>query len=94
MEESRANKEIGSSLEAKLVLTLPEDLKQKLARLTERQQQEFFIVSQLEIKTGPEILVEVQKATGEKCPRCWNYATLVETSGYGELCPKCNEALT
>lgn len=94
LEESRANKEIGSSLEAKLVLTLPDELRKKLNRLSERQQQEFFIVSQLTIKTGPEILVEVQKASGEKCPRCWNYATLVETSGYGELCPKCNEALS
>jgi isoleucyl-tRNA synthetase len=94
LEEARANKMIGSSLEAKVTLQVPEKLHSQLMQLNEIQQREFFIVSQLEIQTGPQIHVQVHKAEGEKCPRCWNYATLVDTDGYGPLCPKCNGALT
>jgi isoleucyl-tRNA synthetase len=93
LEEARAAKTIGSSLEAKVILTLPESDFVKLQALTESMLKEFFIVSQYELKQGPEIDVQVQKADGEKCPRCWNYDTLIETETYGAICPKCHEAL-
>ncbi|MEM7645754.1 MAG: class I tRNA ligase family protein [Pseudomonadota bacterium] len=94
LEEARADKTLGSSLEAAISITAPEKEKAALEKLGTKALKEFFIVSQLEIKEGPEILVQVQKAAGEKCPRCWNYDTLVETQEYGHICPKCNEALS
>lgn len=94
LEEERAAKTIGSSLEAKIKIQVPEAQAQAMGQLSERQLKEFFIVSQLETTQGPEINVQVQKAEGDKCPRCWNYDTLVETTNYGEVCSKCNEALS
>lgn len=93
LEEARAAKTIGSSLEAKVVLQVPETQFQLISQFSQQMLKEFFIVSQLETSQGPEINVEVQKAEGEKCPRCWNYDTLINTDNYGPVCTKCNEAL-
>ncbi len=93
LEESRAAKTIGSSLEAKVKLQLPKAQFELLSQFSQQMLREFFIISQLETTEGPEINVEVQKAEGEKCPRCWNYDTLVETEKCGPVCSKCNEAL-
>ncbi|MCJ8276148.1 MAG: class I tRNA ligase family protein, partial [Bdellovibrionales bacterium] len=93
LEESRRNKDIGSSLEAKVVLTLP--AKQlELAEKYASELKEFFIVSQIEWSQGDELKVQVLKAEGEKCPRCWNYDKLEELENYGPVCGKCKEALT
>lgn len=93
LEEERAAKTIGSSLEAKLVIQLPEDSFKVMSSFSNQYLKEFFIVSQIESSQGPEINVQVQKAEGEKCPRCWNYDTLIEMSNYGNVCSKCHEAL-
>jgi isoleucyl-tRNA synthetase len=93
LEEDRANKIIGSSLEAKLDITLPEKYMTVLKTFPETSLKEFFIVSQVTTNLGPEIMINVTKAQGEKCPRCWNYDTLLDTTSYGAICPKCNEAL-
>ena len=54
---------------------------------------EFFIVSSVELNPGP-FKVFADKATGEKCVRCWVYSKeiskLEKTLG---VCPKCVEAL-
>ena len=43
---------------------------------------------------GDKFGVEIQKADGEKCERCWNYSTRVgEFSEYPTVCERCNEAL-
>jgi isoleucyl-tRNA synthetase len=93
LEEARAEKKIGSSLEAKILLTLPAPQFQLISQFSQQMLREFFIVSQLKTSQGPEMNVEVQKASGEKCPRCWNYGTLVQTEKFGSICPKCHEAL-
>ena len=93
LEEARNNKVIGSSLEAKVSLQLPETKLELALALSDRAICEFFIVSQVELAPGSEVFVQVQKAAGEKCPRCWNYDTLTELSGYGKICSKCHEAL-
>ena len=36
--------------------------------------------------------VEVRKADGAKCPRCWTYAR--EVAAGADVCPKCQEALS
>ena len=56
---------------------------------------EFFIVSQVEIKTSPTGLQEtpikglfalVDHAQGHKCPRCWNWDTVVDARGLDRRC--------
>ncbi len=93
LEEARAAKSIGSSLEAQVTVSVPKDEMTALSQFSQQMLREFFIVSQFEAKEGPEIHVLVQKAAGDKCPRCWNYDTLVDTNNYGPVCSKCNKAL-
>ena len=70
IEEKRASKEIGSSLEADLEINLND----KLYTLTQNIDfAELCITSKSSVKknTKDEILVETKKANGSKCPVCW-----------------------
>ncbi len=96
LEEARAKKLIGSSLDAKVVLSTTEDRAETISQLTNPE--DFFIVSQLEIRTvqapdTPEELVaitEIEKADGEKCPRCWKRRTEIGTAkDFPEVCSRC-----
>ena len=100
METARAARTIASSLDATLVVrgsaealaplrahdALPAPYPGNLANL--------FIVSgvSLEETGGAELEVEVRRADGVKCTRCWTYSTSPSTAG-GEdtraLCPRC-----
>jgi isoleucyl-tRNA synthetase len=35
------------------------------------------------------IKVSITAATGEKCPRCWNYRTLGKNPDHPEVCERC-----
>jgi isoleucyl-tRNA synthetase len=93
LEEARIAKHIGSSLEAKVVLTTDAQTTRFLLDYYE-QLRYVFIVSQVEVHEGPSQKVEIQKADGEKCERCWNYSTRVgEFTDFPTVCERCNEAL-
>ena len=70
IEEKRASKEIGSSLEASLKIELD---KKSLNLIEGIDLSEICITSSVEIKKEPseKIHVETNKAKGEKCPVCW-----------------------
>ena len=71
IEEKRANKSIGSSLEAELIITTGSEQYKLLEGLDLA---EYFITSRAEkIKSDKkdELNIEVKKASGTKCPRCW-----------------------
>ena len=70
IEQKRASKDIGSSLEAALIVKLNND-NQKF--LTNIDLSELCITSSVKIENGDtnEVIVETKKATGEKCPVCW-----------------------
>ena len=70
IEEKRASKEIGSSLEASLKIELD---KKSLDLIKGIDLSEICITSSVEIKKEPseKIHVETNKAKGEKCPVCW-----------------------
>ena len=59
----------------------------------------FFIVSAVELKKGTgngdsPVSVQVSKAPGEKCERCWNFSTHVgEDKKYPTVCERCSEVL-
>ncbi len=102
LEKSRVSKIIGSSLEARVVVHAYGRRYQLLKR-HEDQLRYIFIVSQVEIVDHPNLLdefpndlftVEVHRASGEKCERCWNYSTHVgESSRYPTVCERCVTAL-
>ena len=60
-----------------------------------------FIVSQVETRPAAspdgasgDVKVEVRKADGQKCERCWNYSTHVgEDETYPTVCERCSAVL-
>jgi isoleucyl-tRNA synthetase len=93
LENARNDKQIGSSLEAKVVLTTDAETTRFLLDYYE-QLRYIFIVSQVEVHEGNAFNVEIQKADGQKCERCWNYSTQVGGfTQYPTVCERCNDAL-
>ena len=89
LEAARAEKTIGKSLEAAVVLHLTADQaalkKEDLAFLAD-----LFIVSKVtlgEDAEGNSAAVDVAPAAGRKCARCWKFH---EEVGGDELCPRCH----
>lgn len=94
LEEARNAKQIGSSLEAKVVLKADKETTMFLLPYYENLRY-VFIVSQVEVHEENEFGVEIQKAHGEKCERCWNYSARVgESEKYPTVCERCVSALS
>ena len=100
LEEARNGKLIGTGLEAQVILNASEPLYTLLKRY-DTQLRYLFIVSAVEIRSaaspdGPSgsVKVEVKKAEGQKCERCWNYSTHVgEDPNYPTVCERCSAVL-
>ena len=89
LESARAEKKIGKSLEADIVLTVPaEDA--FLAEMPAEALADLLIVSQVEVTVGDAIQASVKTAEGGKCQRCWKVLPTVNTEG---LCPRCAKAI-
>jgi len=95
LEEARNKKEIGKSLEAQVKVTASDPYYAVLERYSPDLRYAF-IVSQVELERGPSrngtghLAVEVAKAAGIECERCWNYSTRVgEDPKYPTLCERC-----
>lgn len=87
LEEARNDKLIGSALEAVVKINLDpkyNEVKEKLGSYLHQ----LFIVSKVEYTTdGEEVVVE--KSTGEKCNRCWNYVDHLN----GDICDRCHNII-
>jgi isoleucyl-tRNA synthetase len=98
LEEERNSKGIGKSVEAQLVITAGEPAYSVLKRYAD-QLRYLFIVSQVNLAQGSGngtggVHVEVKKADGAKCERCWNYSTHVgEDKTYPTICERCSAVL-
>ena len=89
LEAARAEKKIGKSLEADIVLTVPaEDA--FLAEMDAGDLADLLIVSQVEVTVGDEIKASVKNAEGGKCQRCWKVLPTVNAEG---LCPRCAKVI-
>jgi isoleucyl-tRNA synthetase len=94
LEEARNAKVIGSSLEAKVILTVDADTTFFLLDYFDNLRY-VFIVSQVEVHEGEKFAVEIRKADGAKCERCWNYSPRVgESETYPSVCERCVNALS
>lgn len=104
LEMARQNGLIGSSLEAKIRIFIPDEKVKK--RFTEKELADIFIVSQVEVsktplndfdfkdeeETGTE--VKILKAEGKKCERCWQYhPDTGKDKEFPDTCPRCASIL-
>jgi isoleucyl-tRNA synthetase len=93
LEDARNDKRIGSSLEANVVLTADRETTRFLLDYYPELRY-IFIVSQVEVHEGDALEVEIRKADGKKCERCWNYSVRVgEFARYPTVCERCIAAL-
>jgi isoleucyl-tRNA synthetase len=102
IEPLRKDKQIGSSLQAKVVLTAAPARLAFLGRHAAELPM-LFIVSDVELRSaragdepdadeGPGITIE--RAPGVKCERCWRYVRAVSSDpAWAGLCERCQEAL-
>ena len=98
LEQARADKVIGASLEAKVTLYCTPETAQFVQSIPAAQWEDLLIVSQLEIRQGEGgaagevegLGVGVCHAEGEKCLRCWKYTPDVGSdSQHPCLCARC-----
>jgi len=99
IEKKRADKIIGSSLEAHIKIYVNEDIKKKIEGITF---DEIAITSSFEImKTQNEnsffsleevedVEIEVIKVNGHKCNRCWKYKARLNNN---DICDRCKDAI-
>jgi isoleucyl-tRNA synthetase len=99
LELARQEKLIGKSLEAQVRLTLPKPTFDLLS-LYHKQLPALFIVSSVLLASedggngNAPVRVEVTRAPGQKCERCWNYSVHVgENKEYPTVCERCSAAL-
>jgi isoleucyl-tRNA synthetase len=95
IEPLRKDKRIGSSLQAKVILSVPAD---ELAFLQtqSRELPTLFIVSDVELRPSgsDQRSVVIERAGGVKCERCWRYVPSVSTDpAWAGLCDRCQDAL-
>ncbi len=101
LESARNAKIIGKSLEAKVVLYVPDDFAAHID-LDETDLATICIVSQVEIRTDGKgsfqgtvpflssFSIDVTRASGKPCPRCWTYSdTVGQDERHPTLCTRC-----
>ncbi len=92
LDEKRKAGDIGSALEASLTIKTSDA--QKIAYLNAKRAllESVFIVSAVDIKQEGTLdwTIEVQKAKGDKCGRCWNYRLDVgKDTDHPTICGRC-----
>ncbi|MGC8660768.1 MAG: isoleucine--tRNA ligase, partial [Desulfomonilaceae bacterium] len=106
LEEARAAKVIGSSLEAKLIISGPEEFVSEIRNMEDPAG--FFIVSQVETQEQANIVtnqdetnplsgikIQMARAEGEKCPRCWIWSSNIGVNQeFPDVCPRCANVLS
>ncbi|MDY0270284.1 isoleucine--tRNA ligase [Trichloromonas sp.] len=105
LETARTDKLIGHSLDARVLVAAPAGEWRELLDNYRDELATLFIVSQAELVDElsgdaavgtevPGLKVQVEKAQGEKCERCWNYSVTVGSdSEHPTICRRCLEAL-
>lgn len=98
LEQARADKVIGSALEAGLTLYCSKEVYDFLNVIPMDELADLFIVSHVDLVEGEGgvkglvdgLGVSAAHAAGNKCLRCWKYETTVGEDG---LCPRCAKVL-
>ncbi len=95
LEAAREEKKIGAALEARVRLKADGDLYPLLEQYA-GELPALFIVSQVELEPQPggDLSVEIGRAAGTKCERCWKYTNDVgSNAAFPTICAACAEAV-
>ncbi len=88
LEKARQAKTIGKSLDARLMLVAP--LIDSTIDL-----RELLNVSQIEFTVGDNVSVQIAKADGQKCERCWHWETDIgHNPTHPTICSRCVNAVS
>ena len=91
IEPLRADKSVGSSLQAEVAVTAPDTLAGYLKALGE-ELRFALLVSEVSVAKGDELAVAAKVSGGEKCERCWHYTDDVgSVAAHPTLCARCAE---
>ena len=91
IEPLRADKSVGSSLQAEVAVTAPDTLAGYLKALGE-ELRFALLVSEVSVAKGDELAVAAKVSGGEKCERCWHYTDDVgSVAAHPTLCARCSE---
>lgn len=98
LEQARADKTIGASLEAKVTLFCNDAVYDLLNGLDMEELADLMIVSHINLVKGEGgtkgavdgLGVQAERMGGVKCPRCWKYSASTAEDG---LCPRCAKVL-
>ena len=93
LEKARQSKQIGKSLEARLALTVPQELLGPISGMV-ADLKEALNVSQVELVAGETFGARVEKGHGAKCERCWHWELEVgQNTAHPTLCARCVTAI-
>jgi isoleucyl-tRNA synthetase len=93
IEPLRKNKEIGSSLQAKVVISEIGQVLPQLERYAKHLPM-LFIVSEVELRRGDNPDITIERASGVKCERCWRIVPAVSNEpAWAGICDRCQDAL-
>ncbi len=93
LEDARNDQIVNKSQEARVVIFAPSEMLAKAEKFNMSVFEEALIVSEAEFREGNELSVVIERANGQKCPRCWNYRELGMDSVYPDVCARCAEVL-
>ena len=101
LEAERQTGLIGHSLDARVLLNIANDEYSFIKDYTENEVSDLFIVSQVKFVNDnlaeseiEGINIAVEKASGEKCERCWKYDEKVgHNHNHPDVCPRCANVL-
>jgi len=107
LEDYRGAGKIGSSLEAQVIINTDNQKMFDYLNKLHDQLAAFFIVSRVKTvkvkklnkdlteSSFSGLFIEIEKAVGSKCLRCWNYSDkLGEDKSHPELCPRCLKTIS
>jgi len=105
LEEKRQEGLIGSPLEAKVIFRTASERDWEYLNKLKSHLPTVLVVSQADVEQVAEVKmplggnfaqteVEVVKAQGDKCQRCWNYRDLGADAAHPALCARCAEAVS
>ena len=94
LEKAREERRIGNSLEAQVILKAPASQNEIVEKYRDELAALFIVSSVVVTPSAEKLEVEVKKAPGEKCQRCWNYCISVgQSSDYPQFCERCQEVV-
>ncbi len=90
VEQARAEKKIGKALEGAVTLQIADEKLLASLKGKEAELEEFFILSELTLKSGADTVANLVLTPHAKCSRCWRHRpTVGENAEHPELCDRC-----